>query len=441
MPSPSGAFGWLLAKEWRELLAARSWWVFLALMGPLVGFSFIDAVRTYAELSGLNGTAAGVGEAFSPLIGVWAPTFSGGELAATFLLPFVAIALVGGGRQSGADVLEAQQHLSPAARIAAKALVLAAGWLIASVAPLIAILLWTMYGGHVDAIELSAVALGHVLNAGLIVALAAAAAAVTEHPSTAAIATLAVTVGTWMLNFAAAVHGGMWEKAAAYTPTAMVAEFQRGLVRLDTLLVAVVFMAALFGIAAIWLRLDAHVSRRIRASMAILAIAGGLAWTATHMPGSWDLSENRGNSFTAADERALRSIPTALSVEAHLAPEDPRRSDLERRVLSKLRRTMRRVDVEYVSATSIGLFEQSDPRYGEIRFALDGRTAVTRATTAEGVLETIYTLARVSPPSIDEDEVFRGYPLPAPPRGAAALFYGVWPALAAGAALAWRKWG
>lgn len=34
-------------------------------MGPLVGVSFISAVRTYGEASGLNGTAAGVGEAFS----------------------------------------------------------------------------------------------------------------------------------------------------------------------------------------------------------------------------------------------------------------------------------------------------------------------------------------------------------------------------------------
>ena len=82
---------WLLEKEWRELLASRAWWVMLVLIGPLVGVSFISAVRTYAELSGLNGTAAGVGEAFSPLVGVWAPTFSACELAAAFLLPFVAI--------------------------------------------------------------------------------------------------------------------------------------------------------------------------------------------------------------------------------------------------------------------------------------------------------------------------------------------------------------
>ena len=47
---------WLLLKEWQELVTARSWWVFLILMGPLVGVSFISAVRTYAEASGLGGS-------------------------------------------------------------------------------------------------------------------------------------------------------------------------------------------------------------------------------------------------------------------------------------------------------------------------------------------------------------------------------------------------
>ena len=104
--------------------------------------SFISAVRTYAEASGLNGTAAGVGEAFSPLIGVWAPTFSACELAAAFLLPFVGIRLVSGDRQSGAIKIELQQRLPAMARISAKALVLLAGWSIASLAPVMAIGLW-----------------------------------------------------------------------------------------------------------------------------------------------------------------------------------------------------------------------------------------------------------------------------------------------------------
>src|SRR6202789_323827 len=100
-------FLWLLDKEARELIVSKAWWVLLLLMGPLVGLSFISSVRTYAEVS------AGVGEALSPLIGVWAPTFSACELAAVFLLPFVAIRVVAGDRQSGALKLELQQGMWP----------------------------------------------------------------------------------------------------------------------------------------------------------------------------------------------------------------------------------------------------------------------------------------------------------------------------------------
>src|SRR6476659_2515287 len=133
---------WLLKKEYRELMASRAWWVLLLAMGPLVGVTFISAVRTYGEASGLNGTTAGVGEAFSPLIGIWAPTFSACEVAAVFLLPFVVIRLVSGDRQSGALRIEMQHPMPAVVRIAAKAIVLLGGWLVASLAPLAAVALW-----------------------------------------------------------------------------------------------------------------------------------------------------------------------------------------------------------------------------------------------------------------------------------------------------------
>src|SRR5262249_2016516 len=148
------------------------------------------------------------------------------ELAAAFLLPFVAIRVVAGDRQSGALKIELQHTMSCFKRITVKVVVLLMGWLIASLAPCVAILLWSSYGGSIYPPELASVAAGHLLNAGLTIALAAAAASITEHPSTAAIVTLTVTVGSWIINFLAAVHGGLWERAAGYTPTAMVAQFQ-----------------------------------------------------------------------------------------------------------------------------------------------------------------------------------------------------------------------
>jgi ABC-type transport system involved in multi-copper enzyme maturation permease subunit len=425
----------LVAKEWRELVVSRAWWVLLLAMGPLVGVTFISAVRAYAELSGLNGNpVAGVGEAFSPLVGIWAPTFSASELAAAFLLPFVAIRVVSADRQSGALKLELQHPLSSFARIGAKAIVLMAGWIVASLPPVIAIVLWRAYGGTIYGPELLTVAAGHILNAALTIGLAAAAAAITEHPSTAAIVTLSVTVGTWILNFIAAVQGGIWERAAGYTPTAMVAEFQHGLIRLDVVLVATTIFITGLALAAIWTRLGVAVNRRVSESMTAGAFAAAVIFAAAFAGVSWDTSEARANSFPKPDEIALKQIRSPLRIEAHLAAEDPRRVDLERKAISKLRRTMRRVDVTYVAATTTGLFEQTASQYGEIWYDLDGRRAMSRVTTAEGVLETIFSLAGIQPPVESDNDIFRGHPLAVPPKGAAAVFYGIWPALVAAAA-------
>jgi ABC-type transport system involved in multi-copper enzyme maturation permease subunit len=432
-------FLWLLEKECRELVVSRSWWALLLAMGPLVGVSFISAVRTYAEVSGLNGTSAGVGEALSPLIGVWAPAFSACEIAAVFLLPFVAIRLVAGDRQSGALKLELQQGLSPFARTAAKAIVLLAGWLIAMLPPVSAILLWMSYRGTVYPPELLTLLAGHVLNAGLTIALAAAVSSLTEHPSTAAILTLGVTVGTWIVNFFGAVQGGWWERAAGYTPAAMVAEFQHGLLRLDTTLVAAVLILAGLALSAIWMRLGTRVSRRTWESAAVCVLAAIGVYACTFAYPSWDTSESRGNSFSRGDETALRKIHAPLTIEAHLAPEDPRRLDLEHRALSKLRRVMPAVQVRYVSGTSIGLFEQTRPGYGEIWYDLGGRKTMSRVTTAEGVLEEIYSLSGVTPPVEDDESVFRGHPLAVPATGAGIVFYAAWPAIVLAGGLLVRK--
>jgi ABC-2 type transport system permease protein len=427
--SPRPAFLWLADKEWRELVVTRAWWVLLLAMGPLVGVSFISAVHTYAEVSGLNGTAAGVGEALSPLIGVWAPTFSACELAAVFLLPFVAIRLVAGDRQSGALKLELQQGMSPFGRIATKAIIALAGWLIAMLPPLSAILLWRSYGGSVYAPELATLVGGHVLNAGLTIALAVATASLTEHPSTAAILTLSVTVGTWIVNFFGAVQGGWWERAAGYTPAAMVAEFQHGLVRLDTVLIALVLIVTGLSLAALWMRLGTPVSRRMYESIGAGLLSAAAIFACTFVSGSWDTSESRSNSFPEADERALRQIRTPLRIVAHLAAEDPRRLDLEHRALSKLRRIMPKLQVQYVAATSIGLFEQTRAGYGEIWYYVGGHSTMSRMTSAEGVLEAIYSVAGIAPPKEAEEPVFRGHPLAVLPTGAGAIFYGLWPGL------------
>jgi ABC-2 type transport system permease protein len=415
-------------------MSSRSWWVMLALIGPLVGVSFINAVRSYAEASGQGGTAAGLADALFPLDGVVAPTFSAYEIAASFLLPFVAIRAIAADRMSGALKLELQQGTAPVSMIGAKALVLGAGWLLAGVPIILAGILWASYGGSLYAPEIGSLALGHLLNAGMVIALAAAAASLSEHPSTAAILVLAFTVGTWVLSFVAAFQGGIWEEIAGYTPSEMLQAFRRGLVRLDLVLAAFVLIAASLVLGAVWMRLGVAVRRRVTESIAILCVAAVLAYAASFVKPSWDVSENERNSFADSEAAILSRIAAPLKIEAHLAPEDPRRFDLEKQTLSKLRRTMPDVTVEYVSGSKTGLFEQASEHYGEIWYYLGGKRIVGRTTTTDGVLDAIYELAGIQPPQEGEAD-HRGHPLAALPTGAVPLFYVVWPLAVFGLAL------
>ena len=153
--------------------------------------------------------------------------------------------------------------------------------------------------------------------------------------------------------------------------------------------------------AALWLRLgDAGAAARAGIASCSRAVAALVSSAAASAGASWDLVREpdelvpRGRRGSARDRFASRS-----SIEVHLAPEDPRRADLDRKAIAKLRRVLPALHVRYVSATSIGLFEQTAPHYGEIWYELGGKKEMSRATTAESALETIYDLAGVKPPA------------------------------------------
>src|SRR5207237_522358 len=144
----SPSFLQLLAKEWRELFSTRAFWLLLLILGPLVGHSFITSVGLYAEASGIGGGPAALPQGLTPLDGLLAPTLGAYDLAATFLLPFVAIRAIAAEKQSGALKLMLQLPGSLAAKVTAKALALLGGWAVSLLPGLLALLMWKSYGGH-----------------------------------------------------------------------------------------------------------------------------------------------------------------------------------------------------------------------------------------------------------------------------------------------------
>jgi ABC-2 type transport system permease protein len=421
-------FGQLLAKDARELTSSRAAWVLLLMIGPLVGHAFISAVWLYAEMSGNGNGPAALPQALTPLDGIFVPTFGAYDLAATLLFPFVAIKLIAGEKENGGLKLLLQLPPSLTANVISKATILICAWVVAWVPGLIAIGLWQRYGGHVNGVETLSLLLGHLLRGFLSAGISVGAAAVMESAASAAIVTLGITVGTWALDFIAAGRGGWWQQLAAYTPTAALRLFEQGLLQLNTITATLVIGVAGFALAVIWLNIGKSVSRRLVETIVWLAFVVTILFGCLQLKSSWDVSENRRNSFSAADEAALTQIRQPLRITVYLSAEDPRLMDYEQNVLRKLRRVLPQLQVDYSASGRTGLFESNDERYGEIWYELNGQKVMDRSTIEEVVLDQIYALAGLTPP-VRVDADFAGYPLAANPRYAAAIFYGVWPLL------------
>ena len=427
--SPGSKFFALLQKEWRELLASRSYWLLLLITGLLVGHGFITSVGLYAEASGIGGGPAALPQGLTPLDGILVPTLGAYDLAAMFLFPFVAIRAIAAEKQNGGLKLLLQLPGSLALKVTAKVLVLLSGWLMSLLPGLVAIILWKSYGGHLYAPETINLLVGHLLRLLLSAGIAVAAAAIAENAASAAIVTLGFTVGTWVLDFVAAGRGGILQQLAAYTPSATLRFFEQGLLRLNVVTVMLAFSIAGFALATIWLPTGRTWRFRVLGTASLALLLAMAAFGANTMRASWDTSENRRNSFSRSDEATLRQIQQPLKITVVLAPEDPRLTDFEQNVLRKLRRVLGRLEVDYAGTGRTGLFEKPEDHYGEIWYEMNGQKVMERSTIEEVVLEQIYKLAAVNPPTRSEETVFSGYPLAARARGAAWIFYGFWPVL------------
>jgi len=398
-------------KDLGELFASRAFWLTLLAIGPLVGQAFIQAVDTYAEVSG-----GALPQGLSPLDGVVIPSLGAYELAIMLLFPFVAIRMISAERMSGAWKLMVQWPVTNAGHVLSKLCALTVAWLVALIPFGIAMVLWHCYGGHLYAAEMVSVMLGYLLRFLFTAAISMAAASLVPGAASAAVVVLAFTIGTWAIDFIAAGRGGWLQSLASYTPAAASRTFERGLLRLDVVLVLLIVACVALFITARYLRIGS-----IPAALAAVIAGAVLALGASHVRASADLSEDRRNSFPIADERALRTIRQPLTISVWLAAEDPRMNDFAN-VLAKLRRTMRDVNVRYPLEGRSGLFEA----YGQIEYRLGGRVARNRSTTEEIVLETIYGIAGVPVPP-HSDSAYTGYPLVARPAGAALIFYLLWP--------------
>src|ERR1700716_2533940 len=243
----------LLVKELWEILSGRALWTMLLLMCPLLGYSFSQAASLYGEASVTGLQSPVLASSLSPLDGVLVPTLGAFYVAATLLFPFVAIRVLGQEKESGALRLLVQLPYHSPTLITAKLAAVLAAWVLASIPALSALVMWELLGGHLSAPETLNLICGHLLYGLLVGAIALFAASVSESAATAAIVTLAFTIGSWVLDFTVAGQPALLAWIARLSLTQVLRTFEQGLFSVGLI---VGIFAAMFGFAAlasVWL--------------------------------------------------------------------------------------------------------------------------------------------------------------------------------------------
>jgi ABC-type transport system involved in multi-copper enzyme maturation permease subunit len=420
----------LLGKELRDLARGNALWGSLLIVILLAGYSYVQAIQLFGEASRSSIGVPELARGLSPLDGIVAPTFGALYLVVTFLFPFIVIRTVAAEKQSGSLLLLLQLPYSTATMITAKFIASLAAWLLLLSPCLAALVFWKTSGGHLGGIETANLALGHLLYALVVTAVSLLAATTTSQTASAGIIVLAVTIGSWVLDFAAAGEDGVLKHLAGLSLTQLLREFERGIFSLSAVLSVLIAAAGICAAAAVWLHPGTAPFRKWTRTLMVLAISALAIAGSAHLRVFRDATENRRNSFAASDETALRGIDAKVRIEVHFAAEDPRYYDFERSVLGKLRRVLPNVAiVRSDEGFHQVLTGSGDDSYGLIVYSVGGRSVSSRSTSEEEALPIIFDLAGVKRPSAGPDRESSGYPLIADATAAKVAFYGVFPLL------------
>ena len=411
----------LLVKELWEILSGRALWTMLFLMCPLIGYSFFQAISLYGEASAAGLLSPVLASSLSPLDGVLVPTLGASYVAVTLLFPFVAIRVLSQEKESGALRLLVQLPYRSSTLIAAKLAAVLAAWVLSSVPAFSALAIWRLLGGHLSAPETLNLLFGHLLYGLLVGAIALFAASVSESAATAAIVTLAFTIGSWVLDFTVAGHPGLLEWIARLSLTQVLRTFEQGLLSAGLVVGIGTAVCGFAALATVWLPPGVHVRNKLVRSIVCVLVAAIVLGLATQIRVSIDVTEDQRNSFPAADQRALAKLAEPLVVTVHLAPEDPRYADLQRNVLAKLERVLPHVSIRLAGGRQSLATNAGDDSYGEVEYTYDGRSDISRSSSPREILPLLYGLAGVKPPAPAPGGDYPGYPLVA--NGQVALLW------------------
>ncbi len=400
----------LLQQESRGLFGATALWLMLIILSLLLGFSFVQAVKLFSQASRTALSYPALAAGLNPLEGIFIPTFGAYYLVETLLLPFVIIRLIGRDQQNGTLKLLLQLPLSPISLNLIKLTALAGVWLLILLPGISSIIIWHSLGGAIYLPEILCLLLGHSLYALLIVTIAMLATAVSKSLPTAAMLCLALTLGSWVMDFSA-TGGGWLGELGRWSFTTRLRQFENGLLASDSLVYFLSLSLLFFVSASIWIHPGRSFWHKLKTLCGTCLIFILLISAALLNPSYLDLSANHKHSFNPADARALARMQKPLKITIHLNREDGRFYDFEQEILAKLRRIVPRLEVVFIKTGGTGLFGAAeDENYGLIEYDYAGRHEQSYSNSSQEILPLLHKLAGQT---VKPDDILKysGHPL------------------------------
>jgi hypothetical protein len=395
----------------------------LIIVSLLVGYSFFQAIDLFSQASRTALSFPDMASGMSPLEGIFVPTFGAYYLSQTLLLPFVAIRLIGLDKQSGALKLLLQLPLSPFTLCGLKITAMGLVWLISLIPALSAITLWQYWGGYFSVPEIATLLAGHGLYSLTVISIAMFAATISDSLPTAAMFCLAVTLGSWVIDFAASGQSGILEVLGNLSLTGMLRQFENGLLATNSIMSFLSLASLFFLLTVIWLHPGHRLFLKIGKSFVTILLLGIVVSSTSLAPRYLDVTENRRHSLNPADTRALKKLRKPLTITIHLDPQDSRLLDMEQDILAKLRRSLPKLRLEYEQSKQKGLFSATeDDNYGIIEYEYNGKHDQSYSNSKNEILPIIYKLAslQVVPDSLP---IYQGHPHIVDATGSRWWFY------------------
>jgi len=417
-----------LKKELNILLNLKALWIMLIILSLLTGFSFIQAVDLFSKASSTALNYPEMAKGMIPFTGIFIPTFGALYLVLTILFPFITIPLVSGEKQNGSLklLLQTTQNLTEVILIKVTSLIIVGA--IIMLPSISSIVIWKLIGGHIYLPALLNLILGYSLYALIITAISFLAASFTETTATAAIVTLAFTLGSWVLDFAAMTQSWL-SKISFVSLTALLTLYEKGLFSLSSTIQILVFSLGVLLITSFWLRPGNRLLPGLIRTLIVFTVLLLVLIPITKINYYKDVTENRFNSFSRTDEAALKQMSEELTITIHLSIQDSRLHDYRTGILDKLDRLIPSLNtINPYSASNGELTAENDDLYGLIEYDYNGKHEESWSNSHQEVLPIIYQLAGISvvPDSLQQ---YPGYPLVSDASSYAIWFYVILPGL------------